>query len=356
MADNLVHELFMERCLQLAALGLGKTAPNPMVGAVIVSEGKIIGEGYHQFYGGQHAEVNAIKQVKDLEKLKNATLYVSLEPCCHYGKTPPCVNLILEHQISHVVIAQSDPNPLVSGKGIEQLKAAGVRVTENILADKAQFLNRRFNVFFKKKRPYIILKWAQSADRYIAKNRNEPTPISGKSTQILVHKWRSEEASILVGVNTVLADNPNLNNRFFFSNQQALRIVIDKNLRTPLTANVLDSKMPTLILNQKKEEKNSLIHYAKSDFENPIADLMQILLQKQVQSLIVEGGAITLQYFIHQNMWDEARIITNQKLLFQGVKAPNVAGKELGKIYLETDEICVLQNEDSSSPCFDIYP
>lgn len=278
----------MYRCLELAKKGQGYVAPNPMVGAVIVHEGKIIGEGFHRKYGESHAEVNAIRSVKNQELLKHSTLYVNLEPCSHYGKTPPCAKLILEKQISKVIIGQEDPDPKVSGRGIKMLQDAGIEVGVGVLKQKCEELNKRFITFVTQKRPYIILKWAQSSDGFIDKIRElndgrKPVQFSNDFTKILVHKMRAEESAIMVGSRTKQLDNPLLNVRYWFGND------------------------PVKI---------------KADSKKPLPDLLSELYEKGLQSLIVEGGATLLQSFIDEKLWDEARIEVSPIQLNEGVKAP----------------------------------
>lgn len=283
-----IEEKYMSRCLQLAACGRGFTAPNPMVGAVIVHQGKIIGEGFHRKYGGSHAEVNAIASVKEEQLLKESTLYVNLEPCSHYGKTPPCSDLIIRKQIPAVVVGQIDPFPEVSGKGIEKLRKAGIEVVCGILEKECCTLNKHYLTFIKEHRPYIILKWAQSADGFIDKCREEgdgrkPVGFSGSFTQMLVHKLRAEEAAVMIGKRTERLDNPTLNVRFWHGNDPE-RMVADssKTLQTRL----------------------------------------QELYGKRIQSLIVEGGAKLLNAFLSEDLWDEARIEIAPVFLSEGVRAP----------------------------------
>ena len=248
----------MKRCLELARLGIHQAAPNPMVGSVIVHKGEIIGEGYHRKCGEAHAEVNAINSVKDKSLLKEATIYVSLEPCAHFGKTPPCSDLIVQHQIPHVVIATVDPFAKVKGKGIEKLEAAGCKVEVGILEKEAQALNKRFFTFHNHKRPYVILKWAQSPDGFIDKKRTnnaeKPTPVSNKAVKKWVHNIRTEEASILVGKNTAYLDNPMLNARLV-DGPSPIRITIDKGLALPKDLNLFDQSIPTIVFNVKKDEE-----------------------------------------------------------------------------------------------------
>ena len=321
----------MYRCLELASTASGYTAPNPMVGAVLTCDERIIGEGFHQKYGEPHAETNAINSVKDKNLLKRCTLYVNLEPCSHQGKTPPCVDLIIEKKIPHVVTGCKDPNPLVAGRGIEKLRSAGVKVTENILKDECEHLNIRFITFHRKKRPYIILKWAQTADGFIDVKRDEniigrPTWITGWYEQTLVHKWRAEEQAIMVGTNTAIIDNPLLNVRRWHG-RQPIRITIDKDLRLPQTLNLFDESLPTIVFTEKSipniQYPISNIQYCTVPFDEQLPQhILSELFNRKITSLFIEGGAKLLQSFIDAGFWDEARIFTGQTLFGDGVKAP----------------------------------
>lgn len=326
------HEKYMRRCLELAQLGAGYVSPNPMVGAVVVHNGNIIGEGYHQKYGQAHAEVNAIAQVTERfnnhsELLKNSTIYVSLEPCAHYGKTPPCADLIIKHQIPRVVVGCRDPFAQVDGKGIEKLQNAGIEVITGVLEEECRWLNRHFFTKVQKHRPYIILKWAQTQDGFFAPADGSQFWITGEESRKLVHKWRSEEDAILVGKNTVLADNPQLNTRYW-DGPSPKRVVIDRRLELDKGLNIFDNSAETLIFNEVKfdvDGKNKYI--ALEDFERfvPQYILYQLYLQ-DIQSVIIEGGAHTLNSFIEAGLWDEARVFTGNKVLNKGIKAPQITG------------------------------
>ena len=324
----------MHRCIQLAQNGKGFVAPNPMVGAVVVHNDTIIGEGFHRQYGDAHAEVNAIDSVKDPSLLKQSTLYVNLEPCSHYGKTPPCSQLIIDKKIPKVVIGCVDPFSEVSGRGIRMLQNAGVDVKVNVLKEECEQLNIRFFTFVQKKRPYIILKWAQSADGFIDKKRNpgdgkKPACLSDDFTQIATHKMRAEESAILVGFNTALLDNPALTTRLW-NGKNPLRIAIDKDLNIPENFNLLDGSTPTLIYTNKEKGSEKNIIYPKIEFDKDI--LPQItadLYKRNIQSLIVEGGSILLNNFIQSGLWDEARMETAFILLDSGVPAPELKGNLL---------------------------
>ncbi|MCQ6956963.1 bifunctional diaminohydroxyphosphoribosylaminopyrimidine deaminase/5-amino-6-(5-phosphoribosylamino)uracil reductase RibD [Mucilaginibacter aquariorum] len=345
-----LHEIYMQRCLDLAALGAGSVSPNPMVGAVIVHDDKIIGEGYHQKYGEAHAEVNAVKMVTDrygnhADLLKQSTIYVSLEPCAHYGKTPPCADLIIKHQIPKVVVGCRDPFPQVDGKGIEKLQAAGIEVTTGVLEKECQWLNRRFFTRVQKQRPYIILKWAQTADGFFAPADGTQHWITGPEARKLVHQWRAEEDAILVGKNTVLADNPQLNVRYV-EGKSPKRVVIDRRLELSKTLNAFDQSVETLIFNEVKTDidgKNKYI--ALEDFDRfvPQYILFQLYLQ-DIQSVIIEGGAHTLNSFINAGLWDEARIFTGSSVLKDGIKAPVVSGTNTGEYTVGANSLQIFTN------------
>ena len=313
----------MHRCLQLALMGAGHVAPNPMVGAVLVYNDRIIGEGYHQQYGQAHAEVNCIRSVaeKDTQWISSSTLYVSLEPCAHFGKTPPCADLIITNNIPKVVIACRDSYKEVAGKGIEKLKAARIKVTVGVLESEALELNKAFFTFHQQQRPYIILKWAQSSDKKISAAGNERIFISNDIVNRLVHQWRSETASILVGTNTALKDDPALTTRLV-SGKNPVRLVIDRHLKLPKALQLFDGTVKTMVFNEQKDAAGDMISYFKTDTNN-IAQILDILYRQQIQSVLVEGGAKLLQFFIDAGLWDEARVITNSDLVIgEGVDAP----------------------------------
>ena len=315
----------MKRCLQLAELGRGAVAPNPMVGAVLVYEDRIIGEGYHEKFRGPHAEVNCMASVSEIDKqhIPKSTMYVSLEPCAHFGKTPPCADLIIKNKIPKVVIGCRDPFKEVDGKGIEKLKAAGITVELGVLEKECITSNRRFFTFHKQQRPYIILKWAQSADGMIAGSGSERLLISNDNSNRLVHKWRSEEGSILVGTNTTLLDNPELTTRLW-PGKSPMRLVLDMNLRLPASLKLFDGAQQALIFNTIKEgEENNIQFYKIDGSEGIVQQICNALFKFKIQSVIVEGGAKLLQSFVDADLWDEARVITNQKLfIVNGLSAP----------------------------------
>ncbi len=331
------HERYIERCIQIAKNGLGHTRPNPMVGCVIVENYTIIAEGYTSAYGGNHAEVNAINNVTDKTRLKYATLYVTLEPCSHYGKTPPCSDLIIKHQIPHVVIGCLDDNILVAGKGVKKLKQAGIKVSVGVLETQCKAHHKRFFTFHNKKRPYIILKWAQTADGFIApksKNKQEPVWITNSFSRQLVHKWRTEEQAILVGTNTAIQDNPHLTVRDW-TGQNPVRLVLDQHLKLPKHLAVFNHDAKTIVLN--KETIN---------FKKPIAQqICTILYQHNINSVIVEGGTATLQTFINENLWDEARIFSSNTTFNHGIKAPLCYGKRVSETTILNDTLNLYIND-----------
>jgi diaminohydroxyphosphoribosylaminopyrimidine deaminase / 5-amino-6-(5-phosphoribosylamino)uracil reductase len=325
-------EKYIYRCLQLAQMGAGYVAPNPMVGAVLVYNDNIIGEGFHQQYGQAHAEVNCINSVAEENKqfIEKSTLYVSLEPCAHFGKTPPCADLIIKNNIPKVVIGCRDTYTEVNGKGIEKLTAAGVDVTVGVLEDEAIALNKRFFTFHQQQRPYIILKWAQSKDEKIAATGNERFFISNACSNRMVHQWRSEEAAIMVGTNTALKDNPALTTRLVTGNNP-VRLVIDMDLKLPASLQLFDASVKTLVFNAVKQQEGEMISFYQVDKkEKIIHQVLSVLYQQKIQSVIVEGGAKLLQSFIDEDFWDEARVITNVEMVIgKGVDAPVLLNKKL---------------------------
>ena len=343
-----IQETYMQRCIDLALKGAGSVAPNPMVGAVLVYDNRIIGEGYHEKFGEAHAEVNCLKSVaiQDRELISSATLYVSLEPCAHYGKTPPCSQLIIDHKIPKVVIGCSDPFARVNGKGIANLKEAGIEVVTGVLEEKAKELNKRFFVFHQQKRPYVILKWAETADHFIASNQSARLLISNEFTNRLVHRWRSEEDGILVGTNTALKDDPALTNRFW-KGKNPVRLVIDQHLKIPKEHKLLDAEVTTIVFNQSITASDTQVIYAQIDFNQEILpQVLEICYQYPLQSIIVEGGAKLLQSFIDAGIWDEARIIQNKTLTIgSGLAAPILKDFELEDEYqIATDHISIYRN------------
>ena len=344
-------EYYMHRCIELARLGAGNVAPNPMVGAVLVHEGRIIGEGYHMQYGQAHAEVNCINSVSaaDQHLIEQSTIYVSLEPCAHWAKTPPCANLIIVKKIPRVVVGCRDPFEAVNGKGIEKITAAGINITVNVLEEECKRLNKRFFTFHTRQRPYIILKWAQTADGKMAAAGEDRLRISNDLANRLVHKWRSEEAAILVGTNTALLDNPQLNNRLWSGNSP-IRLVLDKALRLPPSLHLFDQQVRTIVLNTVEHRENGNMLYYKMDPAQNISDaICKACYALNIQSVLVEGGAQLLQTFIQRGLWDEARIITNQQLYVgRGLYAPALFHHHLeASEQLEEDRIDYFSNKNN---------
>jgi diaminohydroxyphosphoribosylaminopyrimidine deaminase/5-amino-6-(5-phosphoribosylamino)uracil reductase len=344
-------ELYMKRCLELAEMGNGLVSPNPMVGCVIVSAGRIIGEGYHKQYGQAHAEVNAVNAVlanygsEAAGLLKNATAYVSLEPCAHHGKTPPCADLLIRHQLKKVVIGNRDPFADVDGKGIEKLKQAGIEVVSGVLALECRQLNRRFFTRIEKQRPYIILKWARTANGYFAPKNSVQQWISGPLAKKLVHKWRTEEDAILIGKQTAMADNPQLSAREW-PGKNPVRIVVDRNLQTPSHLHIYNDRAKTLIFNEIKTDVQGNIHYISME------DMQYYLPQKiayqlylmDIQSVIIEGGANILNQFITAGLWDEARVFNSSTSWDTGVFAPQINGKISAVHAIDQDQLTIYEN------------
>ena len=325
-------EIYMKRCLDLAALGLGKTYPNPMVGSVIVHQGKIIGEGWHQKAGEAHAEVRAVASVKNKALLKEATLYVSLEPCAHIGKTPACAALILKHKIPKVVLGCIDPFSEVSGKGIDLMRNAGIEVILGVLEEDCKNSHKRFFTFHTKQRPYIILKWAETQDGFMAalhQQKGKPFWITSQESKKLVHKWRTEEEAILVGRNTAEQDNPELTARLW-DGHQPLRIVIDPFLKLPNSLKVFNAKAKTLVFKKKQDSVAADTETIQNiQFKSVPTEIMQELYKRNIHSIIIEGGQKTLQSFIEQNLWDEARVFTGEQRLISGIAAPRLKAKPI---------------------------
>ncbi len=331
------HETYIKRCLQIAKKGLGTTRPNPMVGCVIVRKNKIIGEGFTSAYGGNHAEVNAIRSVKYKSLLREATLYVTLEPCSHHGKTPPCSELIIEHKIRNVVIGCLDDNEKVAGKGVEKLKKSGCTVIVGVLENECKEHHKRFFTFHNKKRPYIILKWAQTLDGFIApttKGELKPVWITNSISRQLVHKWRSEEQAILVGSSTVLQDNPSLTVRDW-TGQNPTRIVLDQKSTLNKEINVFNTEAETIVISENE-----------IDFSKDVAqEICDFLYKHQINSVIIEGGVQTVETFINSYLWDEARVFTGNINFKEGLKAPNLSGKLLTEQSIDQDNLKIYLND-----------
>lgn len=323
-----VDNKYMARCILLARSGAGNVAPNPMVGAVIVHQGRIIGEGYHRKYGEAHAEVNAIASVDDESLLKEATIYVSLEPCSHYGKTPPCAELIIKKQIPRVVIGCLDPFPEVSGRGVRMLREAGVEVVTGVMEKEARELNRAFMTFQEKQRPYIYLKWAQSVDGYMDRARTDPKQpavvLSSPETMRRVHRLRANVAAIMVGTQTALLDNPSLTVRHWVG-RSPVRVVLDRSLRIPAHYHLLDGTVKTLVFTAERAAGRDNVEYVTIDFSQPVLpQVLHELYLRKLNSLMVEGGATLLRHFLQEGLWDEAWVETAPVNLCTGVKAPDL--------------------------------
>jgi diaminohydroxyphosphoribosylaminopyrimidine deaminase / 5-amino-6-(5-phosphoribosylamino)uracil reductase len=319
----------MTRAIELAQFGAGFAAPNPMVGCVIVANGRLIGEGFHARYGQHHAEVSAIRSVQEKHLLPESTMYVSLEPCNHSGKTPPCTHLIVENGIRNVVIATEDPNPLVSGAGIRFLKEAGAEVGTGLLSDKASFLNRRFFTYHQQQRPYVILRWAESADGYIDPPRTNQTrqsiSVSGQISRQKSHLWRSEEQAILVGAQTVVQDNPSLLPRLW-PGRFPLRVVFDPHLRIPAQSQLFTDGFSTIVFNHIRQEKMNGVEFIKiNPEEEMIPFMLNELAGRNIISLMVEGGAETIRRFLMADVWDEIRRFRSPGLLGGGIAAPVIS-------------------------------
>lgn len=346
-----LDRLYMRRCLELADNGAGYVAPNPLVGAVIVYDGRVVGEGAHRHYGGNHAEANAVSSVKDKSILKDTAMYVSLEPCSHKGKQPPCCDLIIQCGIPKVYVATEDPNPLVAGKGIQRLCDAGVEVQVGLLKEDAQEQNRRFFTYQQKKRPYVVLKWAQSIDGFIDKKRDAGTPpewLTGAQGQLLVHRWRTEEPAIMVGANTVLRDNPRLTSRKW-DGKNPLRVVFDKDLSLPKAAHIFNNEAKTLVLTYVgKPDSNRYPDTVEIQPIDPSAGVEEQVLaelyRREIQSILVEGGGYVLAQFIGKKLWDEARIFTASKVLMEGLPAPSLSGSLIGSAGYSDFNLKVFRN------------
>ncbi len=348
-----IHQKYILRCIELGKKGLGSTAPNPMVGCVIVHNEKIIGEGFTSPYGGPHAEVNAINSVKDKGLLTEATLYVTLEPCSHHGKTPPCADLIIKHHIREVVIGIKDPHDKVAGKGIKKLEAAGCNVTVGVLEDECRNHLKRFLTLQEKKRPYIILKWAETADGFIAPDPNlrkstpEPFWITNPYSKQMVHQWRSQEQAILVGTKTVLEDNPKLNTRDW-AGKNPIRVVLDKDLKIGPHFHVMDGTVRTLVLTQTKDPSKYVngVDYEVIDFTQAVAaQVCKILYRHSITSVLIEGGSRTLQTFVDEDLWDEARIFKARKFFMEGISAPYIQGKLQSEQSILSDTLSIYTHD-----------
>jgi len=346
-----LHEKFMRRCIQLAEKGLGTTYPNPLVGAVLVEDQKIIAEGWHRRAGQAHAEVRALEQVKGKEPLSNCTLYVSLEPCSHHGRTPPCADLIVEMGIKKVVIGSMDPNPMVSGRGVARLEQAGCEVTKGVLEEACDALNRRFFTFHKDRRPYIILKWAETADGFIAPpdqgENTGPSWISNQLSRQQAHKLRSTEQAILVGAGTVVTDNPELTARSW-NGEQPIRVVLDPKGMVPSERKVFNKAAPTMYISRKiRNDLPGVTQLSLDETSTVLEQLCTHLYNNEIQSLLVEGGGQTLAGFIENDLWDEAIIYRGPKSWGNGLKSPHIKGQLLDRQFLRDDLLIQLKNPRS---------
>ncbi|HEY0653243.1 MAG TPA: bifunctional diaminohydroxyphosphoribosylaminopyrimidine deaminase/5-amino-6-(5-phosphoribosylamino)uracil reductase RibD [Chryseosolibacter sp.] len=346
MKDQHHHQrvIFMQRAMDLALLGLGNVAPNPLVGCVIEVDGRIIGEGYHRRYGEAHAEVNAVNSVADKSLLTEATVYVNLEPCAHYGKTPPCADLLIEHQVKKVVISNVDSNPLVGGKGIAKLVSAGIVVESGVLENEGRELNKRFFTYIEKKRPYVILKWAETSDGFIARENFDSKWISGEESRQLVHRWRAEEPAILVGTNTALHDDPQLNVRNWSGNDP-VRVVIDKNGTLPKSLKLFDGQQRTIVYTTREISSQKNLEFVTLRTDEFLKGLLADLYSKALQSVIVEGGASTLCHFINNGMWDEARVFTSSTTFGKGIPAPALNAKVVMETKIAGDTLKIYRND-----------
>ena len=340
----------MQRCIALAQNGLGTTYPNPLVGSVIVHNKKIIGEGWHYKAGGPHAEVGAIQSVKDHSLLPEATLYVNLEPCSHFGKTPPCSHLIIEKGIKNVVIGTVDPNPQVAGNGIQKLEAAGCKVITGVLQEACDYLNRRFFTFHRKNRPYIILKWAETKDGFIApriRDKQAPVWITNALSRQYAHKLRAEEAAILVGTQTVLDDNPSLTLRDW-EGITPIRIVFDRKDIIPSSASIFNKDAPTIVLTETMRPSSNGLRFEEIDFKaHVLPQLFKICQTYKLQSVLIEGGTKTLQHFIDQKLWDEAYRFIGNTVFHEGIPAPTLPKTNYSKSNLEEDTLLHYKNYHS---------
>ena len=345
------HQKYIQRCIDLAQNAMGNTYPNPMVGSVVVYEDKIIGEGWHKKAGDAHAEVNAINSVKDKSLLKKSTLYVSLEPCSHFGKTPPCADLIVFHKIPKVVIGCLDPNEIVAGRGVKKLLEAGCKTKIGVLEDECRKLNKRFFTFHQKNRPYIILKWAETQDGFIAPKEQEvgkPFWITGEASKQLVHKWRGEEHAIFVGTQTVLKDNPQLTSRLW-EGSHPVRIVLDQHLKIKSDAGVFDGTSETIVITSNKHTafpELPKVKFETVDFDINLPNkICEVLFNHKIQSVIVEGGAMTLNTFITAGLWDEARVFTGTPKLNTGIAAPKIGNTASETLQIDNDTLKIYFND-----------
>lgn len=336
---------YMKRALELAERGRGSVSPNPMVGCVIVHEGKIIGEGWHQKYGEAHAEVNAVDSVEDKSLLAESTCYVTLEPCSHFGKTPPCCDMLVRNQLKRVVIAVEDSHPLVRGRGIKRMQQGGIEVEIGLMEREARQLNARFFTAIEKQRPYIILKWAQTADGFIARKNYDSKWISNSQSRQQVHRWRADEDAIMVGTNTAHYDNPRLNVRGL-EGADPVRVVIDKSLRLSDELYLFDHQQPTLCYNLIKDEKSEGLGYIKLPEDTFLEALFEDLKQRKIRSVLVEGGSLLLSGLIEKGMWDEARVFKSPTEFEEGIAAPELTLRETESLEVADDKLNIYHNPE----------
>lgn len=337
---------YMKRALELAVMGRGRVSPNPMVGCVIVHKDKIIGEGYHQQHGGAHAEPNAVHAVEHPELLKEATVYVTLEPCAHFGKTPPCTQLLIEKQVKKVIVAVQDPNPQVAGKGIMLLREAGIEVVVGLLEKDAEAINKRFFTQIQKRRPYVILKWAQTQDGFVARGDYSSKWISNSHSRQLVHRWRTEEDAVLVGTKTAYFDNPKLNVRDW-EGRDPVRVVIDRRLSLSKNLFLFDHSQSTLCYNLVKDDTEGNLIFVKLKKDFSIKDLLDDLYRRNIQSVIVEGGSFLLQLFVSEELWDEARVFIGQGKFGHGIPAPLLDKKPEETLDILGDQLLIYKSHSS---------
>jgi diaminohydroxyphosphoribosylaminopyrimidine deaminase/5-amino-6-(5-phosphoribosylamino)uracil reductase len=338
-----IDEIFMQRACDLARLGGAKVSPNPMVGAVIVVDNRIIGEGFHKAYGSPHAEVNAVDDVKVKHRhlLKKSTIYVSLEPCCIQGKTPPCTDLIINQEIPRVVISAIDKSPEVNGKSVQLLQQANVDVTQDVLAHKGEAISQPRATFVDQKRPYVILKYARSKDGFMASRKSRQVWISNAYTSRLTHKWRSEVNAIMIGTHTARIDNPSLTTRYYFGNN-ATRVVLDRNLSLKQDLNIFDDQANTIVFNDVNNEKKDSLTKVKINFDQDVlTQVLSVLFEKNIATLMVEGGPTLLESFYRSGLWDEARIITGEIEMKEGIIAPDPHGDPDKSFTLGSDQIAI---------------
>jgi diaminohydroxyphosphoribosylaminopyrimidine deaminase/5-amino-6-(5-phosphoribosylamino)uracil reductase len=338
------EEVFMLRALELAKLGQGSVSPNPMVGCVVVHDNIIIGEGWHRKFGEPHAEVNAINSVKDKSLIPSSVVYVNLEPCSHQGKTPPCADLLVAHHAKKVVIANLDTNPLVAGKGIRKLKDNQIDVVTGVLQQEGHELNKRFFKFISAKRPFVLLKWAETADGFVARENYESKWITNEHSRQLVHRWRSEEDAVLVGTQTAKHDDPRLNVRDW-SGRDPVRVVIDRFLKLSDQLHLFDRSQPTLCYNVLKHEEQKNLAMIRLGEINFLEDMLEDLFQRGIQSVMVEGGAETLRNFIDSGLWDEARVFRSSTTFNKGIPGPELKARLVSEVVIKEDRLSFYSNE-----------